>query len=71
MQTSRTPTRFLLGLCALIALGLGIRLMYGGLQAQLRSSPTSGVVAFVAGLLCFVVGLLVGVLLLDSSPRQL
>lgn len=63
--------RLLSGLCAFIALGVGIWLMYYGLQTQLSSSPTLGVVAFLAGIVCFVGGILVGVLLFGSYARRI
>jgi TRAP-type C4-dicarboxylate transport system permease small subunit len=70
MRPTRTRGRFLSGLCALIALGIGIRLMYDGLQTELSAAPALGIVAFLVGLVCFVGGILIGVLLFDSYPRR-
>jgi TRAP-type C4-dicarboxylate transport system permease small subunit len=70
MRPARTRSRLLSGLCALIALGIGIRLMYDGLQSELSAAPVLGIVAFLVGLLCFVGGILLGVLLFDSYPRR-
>ena len=70
MNNSSTFTRFLIGISALIVLGIGIRLMYYGLQTQLSSSPSLGIVAFVVGILCFVGGILIGVLLFDRYSHR-
>jgi len=70
MNNSSTLTRFLIGVSALIVLGIGIRLMYYGLQTQLSASPSLGIVAFVVGIICFVGGILIGVLLFDRYSRR-
>jgi hypothetical protein len=70
MGNSSTLTRFLIGLSALIILGVGLRLMYYGLQTQLSSSPSLGILAFLIGIVCFVAGILIGVLLFDRYSRR-
>ncbi len=62
--------RFLLFLTLLILLGAGMRLMYYGLQSLVGSSSTSGlpqVLAFAAGIVCFIGGMVTAVLLLSPS----
>jgi hypothetical protein len=62
--------RFLLFLVLLVLLGVGIRLMYYGLQSLVGSSAVSGVfqvLALLAGVVCFIAGIFTGVVLLSPS----
>ena len=70
MNTSNTFTRSLIGLVALIVLGIGIRLLYYGLRTQLTPSPVLGILAFAVGIVCFIAGILIGVLLLDQYSHR-
>jgi predicted cobalt transporter CbtA len=68
-----TFTRSLFVLVSLIVLGIGLRLMYYGLQSLVGYSSGSGVgqlLALIAGIICFIAGLASGVLLLTPAYQR-
>lgn len=66
-----TLTRSLLYLVLLLLLGIGIRLMYFGLETVVGASPhydMTNVLWMLVGVVLFVCGIVTGILFL--SPRQ-
>lgn len=66
-----STTRYLLLVPALIVVGVGLRLMYFGFHDLVTSSSNFGIalIGLIAGIVCFVAGILSGVLLLSSRAR--
>jgi hypothetical protein len=64
-------TRYLLLVPALIVVGVGLRLMYFGFHNLLTAPSNFGIalIGLIAGIVCFVAGILSGVLLLSSRAR--
>lgn len=67
----KPTTRYLLLVLVLIVVGVGLRLMFFGLQGLVASSASFGtaLLGFVAGIICFVAGILSGVFLLSPRAR--
>jgi len=66
-----STTRYLLLIPVLIVVGIGLRLMFYGFQGLVSSPSNFGMdlLGFFAGLVCFIAGILSGVLLLSPHER--
>lgn len=66
-----SAVRYWLALLPLIVLGVGLRLMFYGFQGLVSSPSNFGMdlLGFFAGLVCFIAGILSGVLLLSPHER--
>lgn len=66
-----STVRYWLALLPLIVLGVGIRLMFYGLQGLVASPSDFGLelLGFLAGIVCFVAGI-VGAIFLFSPPAR-
>lgn len=67
-----SAVRYWLVLLPLLVLGVGIRLMFYGLQGLVASPSDFGLelLGFVVGIVCFVAGIVGGVLLLSPPVRK-
>ena len=66
-----STTRYLLLVPALVVVGIGLRLMFFGFQGLVASPSNFGIalLGLLAGIVCFVAGILSGVFLLSPRAR--